>query len=102
MIEWFDANEKLPEKNGEDCLLYNDESDRVAGPICWNESAKGWLDIFYSYEAGAIFYPGKTVTHWAKFNYPDEIQADLDEHRKATQEYHWNQSLQKLFWNAYW
>lgn len=101
MLEWFDVKEKLPEKNGEDCLLYSEESDRTVGPICWSESGQGWLDIFWSYEAGALFTPGKAVSHWAKFNYPPEIEKDLEEHRISTQQYHWNKSLQKLFWDAY-
>jgi len=68
MIDWKKCSDAMPDDQ-QQCILYSEENDAVAGPLPFRSDMKGWLDFFATPEAGTVYTP-EQVSHWAPWNPP--------------------------------
>jgi hypothetical protein len=86
-IEWVSIDSKLPADN-QCCWITGGAFNTIVGPFPWKQDANGFLDLWATPEAGALYGKDNGVSHWcdeAQINVPipDAAPSSTNETQEA-------------------
>jgi hypothetical protein len=78
-IAWVELVIEEPQDN-QLCWITGGEFNTIVGPFPWKKDANGFLDLWATPEAGALYGKDNGVTHWCsedQITVPDKDTSDL-------------------------